>query len=587
VKSDYSFLEYYRRELGYLRTHGLEFAKKYPRVAGRLDFGSSESTDPHTERLIEAFAFLAARVHRDLENEFPLISDSLIDSVCPNLSHFVPSMTIVQLEADPLAGKVTSGSVVPAGSMLTAKLPSGEDCRFRVAWDTTLWPLRISDVRLVSGRTLGLKIECVPGMAVNELEVDSLRIHLSGDLMVTMPLHERIIAGLKTIQIETETGVVTDLGPNCISEVGYADGEEILVLPSHTNSAYALLQQYFGFPRGFQFFDINGLKNRIGNGGSFWVHFVFEAASPFFSRLREENFKLGCVPVINLFQMTAEPVAIDSRQHEYLLVPDFKKDRSTEIHSIVSVSRIEDGEGGTSEIRNVFGATELDLEATGVSWISRQDLSLRSDIVGSDTYISFIDGRDVRKAPDRALIYARVWCSNRGYAERVAAGSRLIMEDLPRKIHAQVLYPPSAQREPMTKDRSLWTLVNILRINYHTLFQAAPEAALSSVQRLLSLFAGGGGHEQNQVLGLTKVSCERSVARIGVDVWRGYCRGVSVSLEFEASAYAGGSPLLLASVLARFFALYTTANSFVRLEVLRQGEVWHRWPPMSGRQCLI
>jgi len=83
------------------------------------------------------------------------------------------------------------------------------------------------------------------------------------------------------------------------------------------------------------------------------------------------------------------------------------------------------------------------------------------------------------------------------------------------------------------------------------------------------------------------VSCERSVARIGVDVWRGYCRGVSVSLEFEASAYAGGSPLLLASVLARFFALYTTANSFVRLEVLRQGEVWHRWPPMSGRQCLI
>jgi len=90
VKSDYSFLEYYRRELGYLRTQGHEFAKKYPRVAGRLDFGSSESTDPHTERLIEAFAFLAARVHRDLENEFPLISDTLIHSVCPNLSHFVP-----------------------------------------------------------------------------------------------------------------------------------------------------------------------------------------------------------------------------------------------------------------------------------------------------------------------------------------------------------------------------------------------------------------------------------------------------------------------------------------------------------------
>jgi type VI secretion system protein ImpG len=44
---------------------------------------------------------------------------------------------------------------------------------------------------------------------------------------------------------------------------------------------------------------------------------------------------------------------------------------------------------------------------------------------------------------------------------------------------------------------------------------------------------------------------------------------------------------VLAGVLSRFFALYTTANSFVRLSVRQGGEQVMRWPAMSGRQCLI
>jgi type VI secretion system protein ImpG len=44
---------------------------------------------------------------------------------------------------------------------------------------------------------------------------------------------------------------------------------------------------------------------------------------------------------------------------------------------------------------------------------------------------------------------------------------------------------------------------------------------------------------------------------------------------------------MLAAVLAHFFALYTTANSFVRLAVWRGGELWKQWPAMTGRQCLI
>lgn len=50
-------LEYYERELAYMRQMGVEFAKKYPAVAGRLLLESDRCTDPHVERLLESFSF--------------------------------------------------------------------------------------------------------------------------------------------------------------------------------------------------------------------------------------------------------------------------------------------------------------------------------------------------------------------------------------------------------------------------------------------------------------------------------------------------------------------------------------------------
>ena len=77
------------------------------------------------------------------------------------------------------------------------------------------------------------------------------------------------------------------------------------------------------------------------------------------------------------------------------------------------------------------------------------------------------------------------------------------------------------------------------------------------------------------------------MGRIGREAWRGFCRGFEIELEFEESAYVGGSPLLLAAVLNRFFAQYTSVNSFTRLVVKRGEEVWKRWEPMTGRQTVL
>ena len=67
-------LLYYERELTYLRQNGAEFAEKYPKVASRLLLEASKCDDPHVERLLEGFAFLAARVHLKMDDEFPEIT---------------------------------------------------------------------------------------------------------------------------------------------------------------------------------------------------------------------------------------------------------------------------------------------------------------------------------------------------------------------------------------------------------------------------------------------------------------------------------------------------------------------------------
>ena len=72
-------LAYYERELTFLRQMGAEFAEKYPKVANRLVLEPDRCEDPRVERLLEGFAFLAARVHLRIDDDFPEISESLLN----------------------------------------------------------------------------------------------------------------------------------------------------------------------------------------------------------------------------------------------------------------------------------------------------------------------------------------------------------------------------------------------------------------------------------------------------------------------------------------------------------------------------
>src|SRR5262245_1082479 len=104
-----SLLPYYERELEFIRRLAQEFARQYPAVADRLGLETSASTDPHVERLIQAFALVAGRIHHKLDDEFPELTDALLSVLYPHYLAPVPSMAVVEAELDPARSELPAG----------------------------------------------------------------------------------------------------------------------------------------------------------------------------------------------------------------------------------------------------------------------------------------------------------------------------------------------------------------------------------------------------------------------------------------------------------------------------------------------
>ena len=191
-----SSLSYYTGELAYLRELGAEFAGKYPKVAGRLQLGTDECTDPHVERLLEGFAFLTARIRRKIDDEFSEITDALFQVLYPHYQRPVPSMSIVQLQPGADAAALVAGCPIDPGTRLLSAPSGGVKCSFQTAYPVTLWPIEVADAKLQSdladvseaptgaAGVIRLRLQCIKGLRFSQLPLSDpqfrLRFYLDG-----------------------------------------------------------------------------------------------------------------------------------------------------------------------------------------------------------------------------------------------------------------------------------------------------------------------------------------------------------------------------------------------------------------------
>ena len=196
-------LAYYERELTFLRQSGAEFAEKYPKIASRLLIEPDRCEDPHVERLIEAFAFLAARVHLKIDDEFPEVSEALLGVLYPHYVRPIPSMTVAEFNLDPEQGKMTTAVEVPRGSTLFSKPVDGVPCRFQTCYPATLWPVTVpaAQWRTPDGLEPPLRapeamaacrveLSCLGDVTFDKLDLRSLRFYLNGESNLIHALYE-------------------------------------------------------------------------------------------------------------------------------------------------------------------------------------------------------------------------------------------------------------------------------------------------------------------------------------------------------------------------------------------------------------
>src|ERR1051325_5686878 len=137
-------LSYYERELGFFRQMGAEFAQKYPKVAGRLLLEPDKCEDPHVERMIEAFAFLAGRVHLKIDDEFPEITEALLSILYPHYLRPIPSMSVAEFRVDSEQVKPETGLRLERGATLNSRPVQGVPCKFQTCYDMTFWPIEVA-----------------------------------------------------------------------------------------------------------------------------------------------------------------------------------------------------------------------------------------------------------------------------------------------------------------------------------------------------------------------------------------------------------------------------------------------------------
>ncbi|MEY4754644.1 MAG: hypothetical protein RJA44_2319, partial [Pseudomonadota bacterium] len=366
---DPGLLRLYNEELAHLRSVGAEFAQQFPKIAARLTLDGLEVADPYVERLLEGFAFLAARVQLKIDAEYPQFVQHLLETVYPDALAPVPSMLMLQLQPDLADPALAKGAVLPRGATVYSTLERGQGtrCDFRTAHELRLWPLEITAVRY-SAHTADLPLVQLPvarqarsslrlrlklhgGLSLAQLPLDELLLHFSGPDEVSLKLHELVFAAaigtlVQPIGGGESAGARWRHADDSLQPVGYDDDQALLPETLRGFSAYRLMQEYAALPQRFLYCKLSDLRARLASldGDEVELLILFDRAEPALEALVDAgSMALFCTPAINLFERRLDRIQLGNgsgspRAWEHHIVPDRTRPMDFEIHSLSSVT---------------------------------------------------------------------------------------------------------------------------------------------------------------------------------------------------------------------------------------------------------
>ena len=617
---DERLVAYYNSELRHVREMAAEFAREFPKIAGRLalDRDAKEiCPDPYVERLLEGFAFLAARVHLKLDAEFPRFTQTLLETVYPHYLSPVPSMGIVRFEPDPREPGPEDGFLLERGTALRSQSDE-TPCQFRTAHEVRLWPLKISDSRYYT-RTiieLGLpnfteakaailiRLQTTGGKKFKELKLDRLAFFIRGADEIPISIYEQIFARSTHVILQPPKGQrqFREILPgSAIKRLGFGEEEALLPRSPRSFEGYRLLKEYFACPQRFLFVELTGLGSAIQqcDGDNLEIIIALRTAEPKLdNRIDANSFALFCTPVINLFPKRLDPILISDRFAEFHIVPERMRPIDFEVFQIQQVVGVLAKINEEQRFEPFYLARDNDGQSGAYYTVNRVPRVLTakekkfgavSSYAGSEVFISLVDANVAPYKSQLSQLNIIALCTNRHLPIQlpISMGDTDLATELYSPVASvRFVAGPTVPVASTAEGDPSWRIISHLSLNYLSLLDAKEGDGAVALRDLLKLYVNSNDvFSLRQIEGIRSVAATPIVRRIATAGPLTFARGLEIRVTMDEEAFEGSGIFILGAVLAQFFARYVSINSFTEtvLISLRRGEIM-RWPSLIGRR---
>ena len=612
-------LPHYERELAFLRGHAGAFAERYPKIAGRLMLTGDVGEDPHVERLIESFALLAARVHKRLDDDFPLFTESLLDVLVPHYLRPFPSCAIARFDVGTGAAQMSRAGRLARGTLVTSRPVRGVPCKFRTAYEVALLPLRVAAagfrgaIQAPAGTPLprlatslfSVQLELTsPQTTWETLGAQAVRLYLDGEASQVTVLREALLGRVAGVLLQAQAhGPWAELPSEAAPQgVGFTDDEALIEADARTHPAYRLLTEYLAFPDKFNFIDLPlPAALRASTARSATLHFALAGIRGDSDEARlletasERNLLTGCTPVVNLFRQRAEPIRVTHTATAYPVLPDARRAFAYEVYSVERVHRVQQSPQGEEvvEFKPFYSLQHDELLAEGEDrgryWATHRGETVAAASPGYETELTLVDVDFNPASPQTDTLSIDVLATNRDLPSLLAAGGPggdLFLEGggLAREI--RLLRKPTPTCRFERGRGALWRLISHLSVNHLSLSGGGLDA-LKEMLRLYDL--PRNAVNCRLVDGLAGVEFKGTSAWLPGEPFPTFVRGIAIRLAVDETNFVGIGLRLFAQVMDHFFGLYVHLNSFTQLTLVsaRTQEELIACPPRSGLAPLL
>ncbi|MDJ0656460.1 MAG: type VI secretion system baseplate subunit TssF [Xanthomonadales bacterium] len=622
-----TFVRYYNNELQHLREVGAEFAREFPKIAGRLGLEEFECADPYVERMLEGLAFLAARLQLKIDREFPKFTQHLLEIVYPHYLAPTPSMAIVQFQPDLAEAGLADGFTVNRDEVLRGQIGRGEQtgAEFRTSRDVTLWPLEIESARYLptagdlsaaelsapAGSQAGLRItlKTTAGVTTDEMALDELGLFIRGAGDVSVRLLEQIHGnglGYSVLVRDGRQRMITTQPADDVILPGFASEEAVLPLELRAFQGYRLLQEYFTFAPVFHFVTLRNLNRGLAKAQSRTIDLVlyFDRSDPALNKAVEpDNFSLFCTPAVNLFSKKCDRVQVTNRDSELHVVPDRTRPMDFEIHSITSVrgfgADLQEGYELNPYYYSNDRINRFEPQAYYTQRRRQRMLSSRqeregprSSYIGSEVYVTPCDANEAPFPSALKQLAVEALCTNRDLALHMPVGqgnSDFALVSGAPVDSIRCLAGPTAPRPVHPEGQSAWRMISHLTLNYLSLYDPSEGNGAATLREMLELYIDrNDAAARKQVGGVRNIECERVVRRIPIPGPITAARGLLIKLTLDETQFEGSGIFVFGKIMEEFFARFVSVNSFTETVIAstERGEIM-RWPVRLGRRRTI